>query len=129
LLTGLDSIDARRKINPDRFQVCIDGATNGKLINFDSFTFRNLKLLDKCPQEIWMKEEGVKQDIFHENLYKMVEEKGGCGVLTNVGISTPFVGLFGASILISELAKNVINDNKLITFSGKMRTTGSYSIA
>lgn len=128
LLTGLDNIDARRGINPYRFQVCMDGATNGKLINFDSFTFRNLNLLDKSPKEIWIKEEGIKQEIFHENLYKMVEEKGGCGILTNVGISTPFVGLFGASIIVSELAKNVIDDNKLITFSGKMRTTGSYSI-
>lgn len=126
LLTGLDSASTRSIIEPSRFKICLDGATNGKLENFDSFTFRNLNLLRKSPHEIWNSVE-EKTEILHENLFNLVSEKGGCGVLTNFGISTPFVGLFGASVLISELVKACNNGNSNSIFSGKMRLTTSFS--
>ncbi|RYU94651.1 ThiF family adenylyltransferase [Emticicia agri] len=128
LLTGLDNIQSRQKIDTDRFKICLDGATNGKLINFDSFTFRNLTLSQRKPSDIWQ-ENQTSNEILHENLYRMVEEKGGCGILTNVGISTPFVGLFGASILISELIKMMNKGNPIKHFSGKMSTINSYTVS
>ena len=128
LLTGLDSASTRSIIDPSRFKICLDGATNGKLENFDSFTFRNLNLIKKKPNEIWSSVE-EKAEMLHKNLFNLVSEKGGCGVLTNFGISTPFVGLFGACILVSELLKS-INEGKINSiFSGNMRNNNSYSFA
>ncbi|MCA0364682.1 MAG: ThiF family adenylyltransferase [Bacteroidetes bacterium] len=126
LLTGLDSASTRSIIEPSRFKICLDGATNGKLENFDSFTFRDLNLLKKKPNEIWNAVE-EKTEVLHENLYNLVSEKGGCGVLTNFGISTPFVGLFGACILISELLKSINEGRTNSIFSGKMRNSNSYN--
>lgn len=118
LITGLDNSISRSIINTDRFELCLDGATNGSLLNFDSFTFRNLKLCEQKPNEIW-DPENVKSNILHKNLHKMVVEKGGCGELTNFGISTPFVGLFGSCILISELVKSCNSGKSSSIFSGK----------
>jgi hypothetical protein len=118
----------RSIIEPSRFKICLDGATNGKLENFDSFTFRNLNLMKKKPNEIWSSAE-EKKEILHKNLFNLVSDKGGCGVLTNFGISTPFVGLFGACILISELLKSINDGGTNSVFSGNMRNNNSYSFA
>lgn len=129
LITGLDNLASRREINPDRFKICLDGATNGKVLNFDSFTLKNLKFSEKKPSEIWKEDNSIKGEIFHDNLFRMVEEKGGCGILTNIGISTPFVGVFGGAILVAELLKSLKKEKMISSFSGKMRTTGSYSFS
>lgn len=126
LLTGLDNAATRKQIDPSRFSICLDGATNGHLVNFDSFTFRNLRKSERQPSEIWNDERSTANNFMHKNLSQNFENKGGCGQLTEYGISTPFVGLFGASILISELLKEVLGKAKHSVFTGKLGTPESY---
>ena len=113
LLNGVDNIETRRIIDSTRFKLFLDGGTNGKLELFDSFTFRNFGVISKSPSELW-KDNGKNQEILHKNLYKRIEKEFGCGSLINKGISTPFVGLFGAAILISELLRSL---NKGLSYS------------
>ena len=113
LLNGVDNIETRRIIDSSRFKLFLDGGTNGKLELFDSFTFRNFGVMSKSPSELW-KDNGKNQEILHKNLYERIEKEFGCGNLINKGISTPFVGLFGATILISELLRSL---NKGLSYS------------
>jgi molybdopterin/thiamine biosynthesis adenylyltransferase len=128
LLAGFDNTKARREINKTRFKICLDGATNGISKNFDSFTFRNIGLMKRKPIEVWAEEKTDSEPIkMHEFLYENSEKSGQCGVLTNIGISTPFVGLFGAAIVIAELIKLSNNTESVKTFTGNMRSIDSYS--
>ncbi|MEO0397745.1 MAG: hypothetical protein AAF243_17420, partial [Cyanobacteria bacterium P01_A01_bin.137] len=106
LLFGVDNISARRAIDPNEFFIVLDGGTNGQIELFDSCTIRNLKLTTKTPKEIWP-ENTNPTHITHKNLQKMLENNGQCGQLVHPQISTPFVGLFCASLLISELVRSI----------------------
>jgi len=119
LLNGVDNVKTRRIIDPSCFDVSLDGGTNGKLELFDSFTMKNLGLQDKKPAEIW--EETIGNEVLHKNLYARTEKEHGCGQLINIGISTPFVGLFSAAIIVSELLRSINKGKAYSSVSVQMR--------
>ncbi|MCX6238804.1 MAG: ThiF family adenylyltransferase [Bacteroidia bacterium] len=106
LLNGVDNIKTRKSINKDSLKLFLDGATNGKFDLFDSFTMKNISNIEKNISMIWPKEE-ENDVIFLKNLYQKYEKTHLCGKLANIGISTPFVGLFGSTIIISELLRSL----------------------
>jgi biopolymer transport protein ExbB/TolQ len=65
---------------------------------------KNVSKIDKEPDDLW-KEEEKNITILHKNLYEKYEKSHQCGQLANIGISTPFVGLFGSVVVISELLR------------------------
>lgn len=111
LVNGVDSVTARRNLIPERFDLLLDGATNGSEAFFDSFTLRNLKQLDKDPKDIWQEEDFAEDVILHKKLYERVEKRYGCGAYINHSISTPFVGAMGATFVMGELFRK-LNDGK-----------------
>lgn len=115
LLNGLDNVETRRQLLPDQFDFILDGATNGQEYFFDSFTLNVLDPNSENPEKIWNSESS--DDVTHRKIFDYVEKHGGCGEITSHGISTPFVGCFGASILLSELYKkhNSIDSNSFVS--------------
>ena len=45
--------------------------------------------------------------MLHKNLYERYNKENKCGILTNIGVSVPFVGLFGATLVIGELIRSM----------------------
>lgn len=120
LLTGVDNVVARRSIDKSFFNLCLDGGTNGRLQLFDSFTFRNLNHIDKSVDEIW-KSNSEEDAILNPNFYDQMEKSTGCGQLFNKAISTPFMGLFGASILVSEILRGLNKGKQFSAISVQLR--------
>ncbi|MCB0496167.1 MAG: ThiF family adenylyltransferase [Cyclobacteriaceae bacterium] len=106
LLNGVDNIETRKSIDPNHFKLFLDGGTNGRLELLDSFTLRNFAVSNRNPEEIWKTNKNDDKAL-HRNLFKRIDKENGCGQLINLGISTPFVGLFGGTILISELFRSL----------------------
>jgi len=106
-LNGVDNIKTRKSISNEQLNLFIDGATNGTLALFDSFTMKNIFKIEKNTNELWPEEAIKDEKILHKKLYDKYEKSLKCGRLTNIGISTPFVGLFGATIVISELFRSL----------------------
>lgn len=119
LLNGVDNVKTRRIIDPGRYKISLDGGTNGKLELFDSFTMKNLGLQEKPPTEIWR--ENGSNEILHKNLYERTKKEHGCGQLVNIGISTPFVGLFSAAMIVSELLRSLNKGKAYSSVSLQMR--------
>ncbi|HLN20723.1 MAG TPA: ThiF family adenylyltransferase [Bacteroidales bacterium] len=105
LLNGVDNTETRKSINKNNLKLFLDGATNGSSSLFDSFTLKNVTRIDKEPNLLWPKEEKSKP--LHKNLYDRYEKENKCGIITNIGVSVPFVGLFGSVFIISELLRAV----------------------
>ena len=106
MLNGVDNIETRKSIDPNHFKLFLDGGTNGRLELLDSFTLRNFAVSNRNPEEIWKTNKNDDKAL-HRNLFKRIDKENGCGQLINLGISTPFVGLFGGTILISELFRSL----------------------
>ena len=107
LLNGVDNIKTRKSISSEQLELFIDGATNGTLALFDSFTMKNIIKSEKNTNELWPEESIKDEKILHKKLYEKYEKSHKCGQLTNIGISTPFVGLFGATIVLAELFRSL----------------------
>ena len=107
LLNGVDNIKTRKGISNEQLELFIDGATNGTLALFDSFTMKNINKIEKNTNELWPEESTNDEKILHKKLYDKYEKSQKCGQLTNIGISTPFVGLLGATIVIAELFRSL----------------------
>ena len=106
LLNGVDNIITRKSISNEYLDLFLDGATNGSLALFDSFTMKNIFRIEKNINELWP--EAINNDIIlHKKLYDKYEKTHKCGQLTNIGISTPFVGLLGATVVVSELLRSL----------------------
>lgn len=105
LLSGVDNAPTRKNVIPKNLDLYLDGATNGKLSLFDSFTLKNVTQINKISGELWKQSKKDLEEVLHYNLYKRFEKEHQCGFLSNIGISTPFVGLFGSVIIISELLR------------------------
>lgn len=124
IINGVDNVKTRKSIDRSCFKLFLDGATNGKCELFDSFTMRNISLNQKEPDAIWsLKEDG--EVILHKNLYEIYEKKHTCGQLTNIGISTPFVGLFSSTILVAELVRSLNQGMSYSVVSLQMRDLSS----
>ncbi len=124
LLNGVDNVKTRKSINKSSFKLFLDGATNGKFDLFDSFTMKNISFIEKEFDLLWPIET-EDNAIFHKNLYQKYEKTHQCGQLTNIGISTPFVGLFSSTILISELIRSLNKGKKYSIISLQMRDLSS----
>lgn len=111
LLNGVDNIPTRRGIDNSQVGLFLDGATNGKLSLFDSFTMKNVTRINKRSEELWEATDGEQEKIIHPNLSNRLEKDGKCGVLANYGISTPFIGLFSSTIIVAEMFR-AINKGK-----------------
>ncbi len=120
VLNGVDNVKTRKGILKDKLKLFLDGGTNGSSDLFDSFTLKNVKSINKTPNEIWGSKE-LSDVVLHKNLYERYNKKYDCGVLSNVGISTPYVGMFGASIVISELVRALNKGPKYTIVSLQMR--------
>lgn len=120
ILNGVDNVKTRKSINKASFKLFLDGATNGKFELFDSFTMRNISFIQKDPEIIWPLE-NEEDVIFHKNLYQKYEKTHTCGKLANIGISTPFVGLFSAVIVVSELIRSLNQGKRYSIISLQMR--------
>lgn len=134
ILNGVDNVKTRKSINKVSFKLFLDGATNGKFDLFDSFTMKNISFIEKNPDLLWPSD--LEPDvIFHKNLYEKYEKTHQCGQLTNIGISTPFVGLFSSTIVVAELVRSLNQGRKYSIVSLQMRDldamdaieNGSYS--
>ena len=124
LLNGVDNIKTRRSIKKASLKLFLDGATNGKFDLFDSFTMKNISNIEKESNIIWP-EEDANGSIFHKNLYQKYEKTHQCGQLTNIGISTPFVGLFSSTIVVSELLRSLNQGIKYSIVSLQLRDLNS----
>ena len=121
ILNGVDNIETRRSITKDQVKLFLDGATNGSSDLFDSFTLKNVSHIDLEDEELWTGDD-TSNAILHKNLYEKYE-KGDmkCGELSNIGISTPYVGLFGALITVSEMLRALNKGNKYSIVSLRLR--------
>lgn len=117
ILLGVDNIKTRRDLLIEKFDIVLDGATNGSFNLFDSFTLQHLTRRKKSPAEIWS---GDPNKIVHKNMSNQLEKKFGCGSFDK-SLSTPFVGLLGSSIMISELIRSVNGYNCYESISLLMR--------
>jgi molybdopterin/thiamine biosynthesis adenylyltransferase len=106
LLNGVDNPQTRRDINRNYHKLFLDGATNGSSSLFDSFTLKNVSHIEKGPDILWPATE-TDEVVLHKNLYERYEKANMCGILTNIGVSVPFVGLFGATFVIAELLRSL----------------------
>jgi molybdopterin/thiamine biosynthesis adenylyltransferase len=106
LLNGVDNVLTRRIINKNYHKLFLDGATNGSSSLFDSFTLKNVTYIEKALDIIWPITE-TGESVLHKNLNERYNKENNCGILTNIGISVPFVGLFGATFLIAELLRSL----------------------
>lgn len=120
LLNGVDNVKTRKSISNKYLKLYLDGATNGSSELFDSFTMNNVYSRGKSLDEIWTDNE-AKSDILHKNLYDRYEKTEKCGFLSNIGISTPFVGLFSSAIIVSELLRSLNGGEKHSIVSLQMR--------
>ncbi len=120
LLNGVDNIEARKGISKDNIKFYLDGATNGMFSLFDSFTMKNVFQISENLDEIW-KSDNTKNNILNKNLYDRYEKEHGCGVIGKTGISAPFVGTFGSTIIISELLRAFNGGKKYSIVSTQMR--------
>jgi molybdopterin/thiamine biosynthesis adenylyltransferase len=124
LLNGVDNVQTRKSINSQNVKLYIDGATNGSSDLFDSFTLKNVFELKKDMDKIWPIYDD-KEVILHRNLFDRYEKEHKCGVLSNIGISTPFVGLFSSTIVVSELLRSLNKGRKYSIVSLQLRDIGS----
>ncbi len=124
ILNGVDNVKTRKSINKASFKLFLDGATNGQFDLFDSFTMRNISFIQKDPDNIWPPE-NEDEVIFLKNLYQKYEKEHTCGKLANIGISTPFVGLFSSTIIVSELIRSLNQGRKYSIVSLQMRDLNS----
>lgn len=124
ILNGVDNVKTRKSINKASFKLFLDGATNGKFDLFDSFTMRNVSIIQKDPEIIWA-QENEDDVIFHKNLYQKYAKTHACGKLANIGISTPFVGLFSSTIVIAELVRSMNQGLKYSIVSLQLRDLNS----
>lgn len=125
LLNGVDNIPTRKNLDKTSLGLFLDGATNGKLSLFDSFTMKNVTRIDKSPDDMWRKADDGQEEILHVNLYKRFKKEHQCGVLTNIGISTPFVGLFSSTIVISEMLRSIDKGKVYLIVSLQLRDLDS----
>ena len=120
ILNGVDNVKTRKSIKKASFKLFLDGATNGKFDLFDSFTMKNISSIEKDCDLLWSPE--IEDEvIFHKNLYQKYEKTHQCGQLTNIGISTPFVGLFSSTILVSEFIRSLNKGKRYSIISLQMR--------
>ncbi|MDD2305195.1 MAG: ThiF family adenylyltransferase [Prolixibacteraceae bacterium] len=124
ILNGVDNVKTRKSINKASFKLFIDGATNGQFDLFDSFTMRNISFIQKDPDSIWP-QENEDEVIFLKNLYHKYEKEHTCGKLANIGISTPFVGLFSSTIIVGELIRSLNQGRRYSIVSLQMRNLNS----
>lgn len=120
LLNGVDNVKTRKSISNKFVKLYLDGATNGSSELFDSFTMNNVYSRNKSIDEIWTDVE-AENIILHRNLYDRYEKTEKCGSLSNIGISTPFVGLFSSTIIVSELLRSLNQGEKYSIISLQMR--------
>ncbi len=106
LLNGVDNAETRRNINKSCHKLFLDGATNGSSSLFDSFTLKNVTFIEKEAHILWPVAD-PKEIVLHKNLYDRYNKENKCGILTNIGVSVPFVGLFGATFVIAELLRSL----------------------
>jgi molybdopterin/thiamine biosynthesis adenylyltransferase len=106
LLNGVDNIKTRKSIRTNHLELFLDGATNGSSLLFDSFTMKNVLKIQKDINDLWPEFE-TTETILHKNLYDRYEKTHKCGFMTNIGVSTPFVGLFSSAIVVSELIRSL----------------------
>jgi molybdopterin/thiamine biosynthesis adenylyltransferase len=106
LLNGVDNAETRRNINKNYLKLFLDGATNGSSSLFDSFTIKNVTYIEKEADILWPLAE-PDEIVLHKNLYERYNKENKCGILTNIGVSVPFVGLFGATLVIGELIRSM----------------------
>ena len=125
LLNGVDNIPTRRGIDNAQIGLFLDGATNGQLSLFDSFTMKNATRIDKSSDELWRLNENDQDDILHPNLTRRLQKEGKCGVLANYGISTPFIGVFSASIVVAEMIRSINKGTAYSIVSLQLRDLGS----
>lgn len=119
LLNGVDNIETRKSINKNNLKLFLDGATNGSSALFDSFTMKNVTRIKKDQSAIWPVE--MSDRPLHKNLYGRYEKENKCGIITNIGVSVPFVGLFGSVFIISELLRALNQGNVYSIVSFLMR--------
>lgn len=127
LLNGVDNIEARKGISNENIRFYLDGATNGMFSLFDSFTMKNVFHISESMEDIW-KQTDTENHILNKNLYDRYEKEHGCGVIGNLGISTPFVGMFGSAIITSELVKAMNGGIRNTIFSAQMRDLTNFSV-
>jgi|GEM_PF-1039585 molybdopterin/thiamine biosynthesis adenylyltransferase len=120
LLNGVDNVKTRKSISNKFIKLYLDGATNGSSELFDSFTMNNVYSRNKTLDEIWT-DVAAENYILHRNLYDRYEKAEKCGSLSNIGISTPFVGLFSSTIIVSELLRSLNQGEKYSIISLQMR--------
>lgn len=123
LLNGVDNTETRKSINKNNLKLFLDGATNGSSTLFDSFTLKNVTRIEKEPSVVWPNEESNRP--LHKNLYDRYDKVNKCGIITNIGVSVPFVGLFGSVFIISELLRALNQGNIYSTVSFLMRDLSS----
>jgi tRNA A37 threonylcarbamoyladenosine dehydratase len=119
LLNGVDNVETRKSISNKNIKLYLDGATNGSTELFDSFTMNNVFFRNEILDKIWSLTDDGKF-ILHKNLYERYEKEAQCGFLSNIGISTPFVGLFSAAIIISELLRSLNQGKRYSIISVQM---------
>ena len=127
LLNGVDNIEARKGISNENIRFYLDGATNGMFSLFDSFTMKNVFHISENMEDIW-KQTDTENHILNKNLYDRYEKENGCGIIGNLGISTPFVGMFGSAIITSELVKAMNGGIRNTIFSAQMRDLTNFSV-
>jgi molybdopterin/thiamine biosynthesis adenylyltransferase len=119
LLNGVDNIETRKCIDKRNLKLFLDGATNGSSALFDSFTMKNVTRIEKDQSVIWPEE--MSDRPLHKNLYDRYEKENKCGIITNIGVSVPFIGLFGSVFIISELLRALNQGNVYSIVSFLMR--------
>jgi molybdopterin/thiamine biosynthesis adenylyltransferase len=124
LLNGVDNAQTRRNINKSYHKLFLDGATNGSSSLFDSFTLKNVTYIEKEADVIWPVNE-PNEIVLHKNLYERYNKEKKCGILTNIGVSVPFVGIFGATFVIAELIRSLNQGTIYQIVSLRMRDLSS----
>ncbi len=103
VLCGVDNAKARREMDQEAFPMFIDSGLGGSLATFDSMSIQNFKFKKRTTDDF--------KEAQYETILGAVEkieveiEKSGCGILSRKAISSSFIGLINASLVLSEVVR------------------------
>lgn len=102
ILCGVDSANARENMNQKAFPLFLDSGLGGTLATFDAMAILNFRFMEIDDNLFRVAE----SDVIHKGINDLEEDEYECGVLSRKAISSSFVGIVNASIVVSEIIRS-----------------------
>ena len=123
-LCGVDKAEPRSRLEGAGFDLVVESGLGGTISDFDRIIVHTFPNPDIPASQAWPVEEN-KPERVHNRIEELTKDQGDCGILartlSNVAVSTAFVGTVAASLVIGELLKGLHGGKRTKVLHTKLR--------